>query len=54
MKQNIKNNKTNKKIKIIIHLNIIIKNQNHNNIPYNNQIIKNHTIQNILILKPKT
>lgn len=53
MKQGVEDGKADEEVEVIVRLGIIIRDQGHNGVPCGNQVVKDHTIQDVLILKPK-
>lgn len=53
MEQGVEDGKADEEVEVIVRLGIVIGDQGHNGVPGRNQVVKDHTIQDVLILKPK-
>lgn len=53
MEQGVEDGKADEEVEVIVRLGIIIRDQGHNGVPGGDQVVKDHTIQDVLILKPK-
>lgn len=53
MEQGVEDGKADEEVEVIVRLGIIIRDQGHNGVPGSHQVVKDHTIQDVLILKPK-
>lgn len=53
MEQGVEHGKANEEVEITVRLGAIIRDQGHNGVPGSNQVVKDHAIKDVLILKPK-
>lgn len=53
MEQGVEDGKADEEVEVIVRLGIVIGDQGHNGVPGSHQVVKDHTIQDVLILKPK-
>lgn len=53
MEQGVEDGKADEEVEVIVRLGIIIRDKGHNGVPCGNQVVKDHTIQDVLILQPK-